>query len=170
MRGFRSAVLALVALSSGVVPSGATAQDIGIPIGSEPVPAEVQDLAENPIQFNDLIVEGKPTLVEFWATWCEVCAAIQPELDELQALHGDEVTIIAVAVGVAQTLRRVNRHLEEHDPGYRYVWDVNGAAVRSFQAPVTASIVLLDASGKVAYSGVGEGQNLMARVEALIGG
>ena len=76
---------------------------------------------------------------------------------------------VAVAVAVAQTPRRVRRHVEEHDPGYPYLWDANGAAVRAYHAPTTSVVVMLNAQGKGAYSGVGPNQHLTAEVEKLLG-
>jgi thioredoxin-like negative regulator of GroEL len=58
-----------------------------------------------------------PTLIEFWAVWCENCEALQPQLDKIRATYGDRLNVVAVAVAVAQSLRRVRRHVEEHEPG-----------------------------------------------------
>jgi Redoxin len=75
-----------------------------------------------------------------------------------------------VAVAVSQSVRRVRRYLEDHDPGYPYLYDALGAAVRAYEAPATSVVVLLDADGRVAYTGVGPDQDLVAAVESLIGG
>jgi TATA-box binding protein (TBP) (component of TFIID and TFIIIB) len=53
---------------------------------------------------------------------------------------------------------------------YPYLWDVNGNAVRAFQAPTTSYVVVLNAEGKVVYTGVGSDQDLdaaLARVAPL---
>jgi len=141
--------------------------EIGLPLGTQAPPAAVEDLEGNPVELLDL-VRGRPALIEFWATWCENCEALQPQLDEIQARHGDAVAIVAVAVGVAQSVRRVRRHLEEHDPGYPFVWDGRGAAVRAYQAPTTSVIVMLDAEGKVVYTGSGSRQDLKGVVSHLL--
>lgn len=141
--------------------------EVGLPLGTQAPPATVEDLEGRPVELLDL-VRGRPALIEFWATWCENCEALQPQLDEIQALHGDAVAIVAVAVGVAQSVRRVRRHLEEHDPGYPYVWDGRGAAVRAYQAPTTSVVVMLDAEGKVVYTGSGSRQDLEGAVRRLL--
>ena len=76
---------------------------------------------------------------------------------------------MAVAVGVSQSVRRVKRHLEDHDPGYPYLFDKRGAAVRAYNATTTAIVVMLDADGKVAYTGVGTDQDILGAVESLLG-
>lgn len=40
---------------------------------------------------------GKVYVLEFWATWCGPCVASMPHLSDLQAKHGDNVTIIGVS-------------------------------------------------------------------------
>lgn len=140
---------------------------VGLPIGTEAPAATVQDLDENEVELLDVVGDG-PALIEFWATWCELCEALQPQLDEIQATYGDRLRIVAVAVAVSQSLRRVRRHVEEHDPGYPFLWDGRGNAVRAYKALTTSVIVMLDAEGRVAYTGVGAEQDLVAAVEALL--
>ena len=141
---------------------------VSLAIGTLAPGAELEDLDGNAVNLSDY-VKGKPALIEFWATWCEQCEALQPQLDRIQIEYGDELNVIAVAVGVAQSVRRVRRHIEGHDPGYPYLWDARGAAVRAYNATTTAIVVMLDADGHVAYTGVGPAQDLVGAVERLLG-
>jgi thiol-disulfide isomerase/thioredoxin len=129
----------------------------------------LETLDGEPVQLLDFVEAGKPAVLEFWATWCEQCEALQPQFDELQARYGEEVSVVAVAVGVSQSPRRVRRHLEDHDPGYPYLFDARGAAVRAYNATTTSIVVMLDRDGKVAYTGVGTDQDLLSAVETLLG-
>lgn len=156
-------------LTMALAPSATAGQDAGIAVGAMAPDATVQNLQGAPLQLLSLAPAGKPVLLEFWAVWCDVCEELQPQLDRIQSRYGSDVTVIAVAVGVAQTLRRVQRHLESHDPGYPFVWDANGAAVRAYQAPSTAFVVLIGADRRVKYTGVGSDQDLFTEVERALG-
>jgi len=146
------------------------AQEVALPLGAQAPAAELEDLDGNPVQILDYVEEGTPTLIEFWASWCEQCEALQPQMDEIQARFGGEVNLLAVAVAVSQTPRRVKRTVEEHGYGYPFLWDGSGDAVRRYQVPTTSVVILLDAAGRVAYTGSGGGQDLVGAVEALLKG
>ena len=65
-----------------------------------------------------------------------------------------------MAVGVNQTRNSVRRHVGGHPLPGRVLWDGDGVAVRALQAPATSYVVLLDAQGRVVYTGVGPDQDL----------
>ncbi len=140
---------------------------VSLPLGSEGPSAQLQDLDGNAVELKDY-TSGKPALIEFWASWCEQCEALQPQLDQIQSTYGDKMNIVAVAVGVSQSVRRVKRHLEEHDPGYPFLWDARGAAVRAYDATTTSIVVMLNEQGKVVYTGVGPAQDLMSAAQSIM--
>ena len=55
-------------------------------------------------EFDDMIKGGKPTLVDFFATWCGPCKMQSPILDAVKAEVGDEANIIKVDVDRNQEL------------------------------------------------------------------
>ena len=167
MNRIRSHSLGLALGLAVLAPAAATAQQVGLPLGTAAPAAAVEDLDGNPVQLLDLI-KGKPALLEFWATWCEQCEQLQPQMDQVQARYGDRLNVVAVAVGVNQNPRRILRHLEGHNPGYPFVYDARGSAVRAYQAVTTSIVLLVDADGRIAYAGVGPDQNLVAAVEKLL--
>ena len=169
---FKRTALPLLALLT-LLPFSLAAQSSGegsvsLAYGTVGPDAELEDLDGNPVKLLDY-VDGKPAVLEFWATWCENCEELQPQMDQIQAEHGDEVAVLAVAVAVSQSVRRVKRHLEGHDPGYPYLYDRRGAAVRAYKASTTSIVVMLDADGKVVYTGTGGSQDLLGAVEKLLG-
>ncbi len=146
----------------------AHAQEIGLPLGEKPQAVAIEDLDGNAVDLGEYI-GGKPLLVEFWATWCPLCKALEPRLQAAHAMYGEQVEFLVVAVAVNQSQRRVRRHVESHEMPGRVLWDTDGRAVRAFKAPSTSYIVILDAEGKVAYTGLGEDQDIEAALEQALG-
>ncbi len=160
-----TAIFLLPGLALGQAGEG----QVSLPLGTQGPGAALQDLDENDVDLLDY-ASGKPTLIEFWASWCELCEALQPQIDEIQASYGDQVNVVAVAVAVAQSLRRVRRHVDEHGAAYPYLWDSDGHAVRAYAATTTSIVVILDAEGRVAYTGVGAEQDLLGAIREILTG
>ena len=149
----------------------ATAQEpedgLGLPAGTPAPDAQVEDMEGNTVSLLE-VIGGRPALIEFWASWCEQCELLQPEIDRVQERFGEKVAVVAVAVAVSQSRRRVRRHVERHAPGYDYLYDANGEAVRAYKALTTSIVVLVDGEGRVVSTGVGPDQELVKALEALL--
>ncbi len=49
-------------------------------------------------QFDEIIKDSRPTVVDFYATWCGPCRRQMPIIDNLKAKMGDEVNVVKVDV------------------------------------------------------------------------
>jgi thioredoxin 1 len=47
---------------------------------------------------DDVLMSDKPVLVDYWAVWCGPCRMIAPILEEIDATHGDKLTIAKLNV------------------------------------------------------------------------
>jgi thiol-disulfide isomerase/thioredoxin len=161
------------ALCAGLLiatPKVLRAQDvIGIPVGETPPAVTLESLSGDSVSLSRWI-GTKPVIVEFWATWCPICAALLPRMEAAKQKYGDRAEFLVVAVAVNQSKNTVRRHLAKHPMPFTFLWDANGAAVRAFQAPSTSYIAVLDAKGKVVYTGVGEEQDIEAALGKAVGG
>jgi thiol-disulfide isomerase/thioredoxin len=151
-----------------LAPVALPAQDvIGIPLGETPPAVTLESLAGDSVALSQWVGK-KPVIVEFWATWCPICAELLPRMEAAQKKFGDRAEFLVVAVAVNQSKNSVRRHLERHPMPFTFLWDGNGSAVRAFQAPSTSYIAVLDARGKVVYTGVGEDQNIDAALSRAV--
>jgi len=144
------------------------AQDIiGIPVGETPPAVTLETLNGDSVALSQWIGK-KPVIVEFWATWCPICAELLPRMEAAQKKFGDRAEFLVVAVAVNQSKSSVRRHLEKHPMPFTFLWDGNGAAVRAFDAPSTSYVVVLDVTGRVVYTGVGADQDIEAALEKTV--
>ena len=152
-----------------LVPVLLHAQDIiGIPVGETPPAVTLENLNGDSVGLSQWIGK-KPVIIEFWATWCPICAALLPRMEAAEKKYGNQVEFLVVAVAVNQSKNTVRRHVEEHPMPFTFLWDGNGSAVRAFQAPSTSYIAVLDSKGKVVYTGVGEDQDIEAALQKAAG-
>jgi len=144
----------------------APAQEAGIAVGARAPAVVVKDLDGRAVDLGQYIGR-KPVLLEFWATWCEVCEALLPRVRVAQEEFGDRVEFFGVNVAVNQTPERVRKYLASHQPPFRTLYDDAGVSTRAYEAPTTSFVVIIDRAGKVAYTGTGATQDLAGALPAV---
>jgi cytochrome c biogenesis protein CcmG/thiol:disulfide interchange protein DsbE len=159
----------LAALAAFVTASPALAQlEAGIKVGSPAPAVTINDLEGRPVDLG-AVIGKKPVLLEFWATWCPLCKALLPELEQVQRTYGDRVVLYGVNVTVNDSKPRILRYLAEHRPPFQVLYDEKGVGARAYDVPSTSFIVVVDGSGKVVYTGSGEKQDLVGAVGKAVG-
>jgi thiol-disulfide isomerase/thioredoxin len=160
-------VLLPLLLLATLGPRQAGAQESGIAVGSKAPDARVFTLDGRSVRLDSFFGE-RPTLIEFWATWCPLCEALEPRMAELERAHGDRLQIIRVGVPDNQTAERQKAYVESRKIGGLHLFDRDGAAVRAFMVPHTSYVVLVDRTGKVVYTGQGADQDVSAAVRPVL--
>jgi thiol-disulfide isomerase/thioredoxin len=154
--------LALLLTSAAEV----SAQESGLALGTRAPVVVVKDLDGGSVDLGQYIGK-KPVLLEFWATWCEICEALLPTVRTAQHEFGDRVEFFGVNVTINQTPERVRKYIATYRPPFRTLYDSEGVSTRAYAAPTTSYIVIIDRAGKVAYTGTGANQNLAAALRAV---
>lgn len=163
-RGWWRTALAAVVLTAAA--GRVQAQESGIAMGARAPAVVVQALDGAPVDLGALIGR-KPFLLEFWATWCEVCEALLPTVRQAHEAFGDQVEFFGVNVAVNQTPERVRKYVAAHQPPFRTLYDAAGASTRAYAAPTTSFVVIVDRAGTIAYTGTGASQDLATALRAV---
>jgi thiol-disulfide isomerase/thioredoxin len=161
-----SAVLLGAALLP-IAPRAVSAQDLGIQVGAVAPGAPLETLDGKPVDLAT-VLRGKPTVLEFWATWCGNCKQLEPALRAAHAQYGDRVQFIAIAVSLNQSVERVKAYQERFKLPFTFLYDRRGDASEAYDAPATSYVVAINAAGRVVYTGVGGTQDLNRAVAAAL--
>ena len=145
----------------------AGAQEIGLEIGTAAPDAAVETLDGKPVDLAQYVGK-KPVLMEFWATWCGNCHELEPSLKALHAKYGARVEFLGVAVSINQSPARVKAYVEKNKLPWTQLFDRQGNASGAYDAPATSYVVVLDAAGKVVYTGLGGRQNLEPAIKKAL--
>jgi thiol-disulfide isomerase/thioredoxin len=153
----------LALIAALLAPITVRAQEAGIPVGNTAPDAALLTLDGQPAQLSQWI--GKmPVVLEFWATWCSNCKALEPAMVRASRTYGRQVKFIGVAVSANQTPERVKRYMQQHQTGVQMLYDRTGTAVDAYDVPATSYVVVIDKNGKVVYTGSGGSQDLAGAI------
>ncbi|ELZ87644.1 thioredoxin [Haloferax elongans ATCC BAA-1513] len=172
----------LLAGLAGAATLGAGAYAVGGTTGLGSGPRGVEPVAltaiEAPRSHGETLTvpeRGRVTLVEFFATWCDVCAASMAPLGEAYDRVGDDVQFVSVTnepLGHAVTRAEIREWWVEHDGTWPVAPDEDLALTEALGASAVPMVVVLDADNVVTWSAKGKhsAETLVSRIEEARGG
>jgi peroxiredoxin len=102
--------------------------------------------------------KGKPTLLMFWASWCQTC---QKELPNLKSLYEQKKAkgLQAVAIGFQDEESSIKGYVQAHEATFIFptAYDVKDQVSTAFGVKWTPTFILLDAQGRIALVHAGGG-------------
>lgn len=115
---------------------------------------------------------GQPVLVFLWASWCSVCKATMPDLQEVYTTyHPLGFEILAVNTTFQDTLPAARSYFQIQGYTYPFVLDQDGSVSRAYKLHALPTAVLVHPDGSVDDVVIGSGLSagyLRARLDNLI--
>ncbi len=144
------------------------AQEGGIAVGATaPVMTTIPTVDGGSFDLTS-VVGKRPVVIEFWATWCPLCKKLEPAMAEARTKYGDRVSFVHIGVPENQSPERQAAFIKERNLTGTFLFDRDHVAMKAFAVPHTSYVVVLDAAGKVMYTGVGGEQDVDAAVRRAL--
>jgi len=91
-------------------------------------------------------LEGRPLLINFWATWCAPCLKELPQLNELAEEAGDSLAVVGVSLD--QDPAQLQKFLKQAKLNFDVTWDGGGIA-RDLGIRAVPLTLAIDAEGNL---------------------
>ena len=126
------------------------------------------------VRTDTLSNDGKPFIIDFFATWCKPCNreldAISEVYEEWQEETG--VKLFAVSIDQAQNINKVKPLVVAHGWDYEVLLDPNGDLKRALGCQMIPYTIIVDGKGEIVYkhNGYTDGAEteLIEKVRALL--
>jgi thiol-disulfide isomerase/thioredoxin len=108
--------------------------------------APLEALARRSPELSVAMANGKPTIVEFYADWCEACRSMAPALDAVEHRQHDRLNVVLLNVDNPRWEPEIDRYAVNGIP-HLELFDRNGTAMgRSIGARSLAELDSLAAA------------------------
>jgi peroxiredoxin len=113
----------------------------------------LKDIHGREVSTDTLSNQGKPFIIDFFATWCKPC---NRELDAISEVYEDwqqetGVKIIAVSIDQAHNINKVKPLVDNHGWDYEVLLDPNGDLKRALSIQMIPYVLIVDGQGNIVY-------------------
>lgn len=143
--------------------------------GAQTLPSvTIKDISGKTVRTDTLSNNGKPFIIDFFATWCKPCnrelTAIAEVYDDWKEETG--VKLYAVSIDQAQNINKVKPLVDGNGWEYDVLLDPNGDFKRALGIQMIPYVLIVDGNGKIVFkhNGYTEGaeKELIEKVRELI--
>ena len=116
---------------------------------------KLKDL-KNKSQNLDQLVEGKITLINFWATYCVPCRKEMKHLNRINETYADSnVQVIGISIDDSRTVGRVKSMVKSQKLMYIILLDTEQKLYKNFNTTAMPFSILVDADGNILWEHTG---------------
>lgn len=118
-----------------------------------------QDLNQEKLPLENIIMNDKPLLIHFWATWCPVCKIEAPNIQKIS----EEYNILTIA-SQSGTDEEIQNYLKENNVNFKFINDKDNTYTEKFNITVFPTTLIYDKNRNLVFSEVGYTSTLGLRL------
>ena len=122
------------------------------------------------VKLSDL--EGKPAILNFWASWCGPCKSEMPELEEAYQQYGNKINfaIVNLTDGSRDTKEAASAYIKGQGYTFPVYYDLDLAGAKAYGVTSIPFTVFINAKGEMVayYTGSMTKETLQAGINLLL--
>ncbi|NCC86796.1 MAG: redoxin domain-containing protein [Clostridia bacterium] len=117
------------------------------------------------------LFEGKPTIVNFWASWCGPCKSEMPEFQSVYESMGDEVNFVMINLtdNFRETQKNAEKFIGDNEYTFPVYFDKDMDASDNYAIYSIPTTLFINADGKIVntHSGTLTEQQLIQGIDEI---
>jgi len=151
-------VITLVSvLTSGLVMAGCSPSSAqGVEVGNLAPDFQLQSLDGQTVSLGNL--QGKPVLINFWATWCPPCRS---EMPYIQEVYEEWVNrgLVVLALNIGESSSKVEEFMQNHNLSFIVLLDTKQDIAQRYNITGIPTTFFIDKDGIIQDKIIGAFQN-----------
>jgi len=152
-------VLLVTGCSAGSEPpdrESPTAPVEGIQVGNQAPDFQLQNLDGQTVSLGNL--QGKPVLINFWATWCSPCVSEMPYIQEIYEEWADK-GLVVVAINLGESSSKAEEFMQSYNLSFTVLLDTKKDVAQKYSIQYIPTTFFIDKDGIIQDKMIGAFQN-----------
>jgi len=130
----------------------------------------VEDRQGNPVSLSDF--QGKPVILNFWASWCGPCKSEMPAFEDAYQAYGEDIHFVMVNLtdGSRETVEGAAAYIDDQGYTFPIYFDTGYSGAIAYNVSAIPATYFIDAQGNQVLSGRGalSAETLQSGIDLLL--
>jgi len=151
-------VITLVSvLTSGLMMAGCSPTSAqGVEVGNLAPDFQLQNLDGQTVSLGNL--QGKPVLINFWATWCPPCRSEMPYIQEIYEAWADK-ELVVLAINIGESSSKAEEFRQSYNLSFTVLLDTKQDVAQRYNITGIPTTFFIDKDGIIQDKVIGAFQN-----------